>query len=538
VVRTGADAAGRTSYAHLTFAQLGAQRDTFVHGLQAAGIERGMRVVLMVRPGLDFLPLCFALFKIGAVVVLIDPGMGRKNLIRCIKHTQPEGFIGIPQAQLARLIFRKAFRSVKVSITIGKRYCWGGPDLKDLTAHGAEAIEPCPAAEDDPAAVIFTTGSTGPPKGVVYTHGMFRCQTATLRDAFELTPDDVDMPGFALFALFSISMGLTVVLPEMDPTRPAAINPERVLEVVRDHGATFSFGSPALWNTVSRYCEEKGFSLPSLRTVVMAGAPIPPSLHNRMLGGILMADADVHTPYGATECLPVSNFQGSKVLGETAQLTAAGKGYCVGPTVPGVSVRIVKIRDHAVPRIAELEDMPTGEVGEILVQGPNVSRSYYRLPEQTAAHKVYESDDTDGPFYHRIGDLGYVDDQQRLWFCGRKAHRVETSDGVLLTVCCEAIINQHPYIYRSALIGLGDRPNQRPLFVVEPEAGHYPESAAAREKLAGELLAAAAANPVSRPVRTILFRRALPVDIRHNAKIFREQLRPWAEQNLSEAIDA
>lgn len=535
VVRTGENELGRRWYSHLTFAQFGALRDTYVHGLRAEGIKPGMRVVLMVRPGLDFLPLCFALHKLGAVVVLIDPGMGRKNLIRCIKHTEPEAFIGIPQAHVAKLLFRDAFRSVKVSITIGKRWFWGGPDLAALMAHGSTAVEPYPVAPDDPAAIIFTTGSTGPPKGVVYTHSMFAFQTETLQNVFRLTPDDVDMPGFALFALFSISMGVTVVLPEMDPTRPANVDPERIIEVVQDHGATFSFGSPALWNTVSRYCVRQGVRLPSLRTVVMAGAPIPPDLHHRMLENVLLEHADVHTPYGATECLPVSNFQGSRVLAETAGKTARGEGYCVGEPVPGVDIRITQISDAPIQTTADLTDVPQGEIGEILVRGPMVSRIYHKLPERTAEHKVYEQDGS-GLFYHRIGDLGYQDTQGRLWFCGRKAHRVETPEGRLFTVCCEAVVNQHPLIYRSALIGLGDRPQQQPLFVVEPEAGALPQSTEARKKLADELFELIQHNPRTATIKTLLFRKALPVDIRHNAKIFREQLRPWAEAHLSEAV--
>jgi acyl-CoA synthetase (AMP-forming)/AMP-acid ligase II len=520
----------------MSFVELSARTDAYARGFQKIGIEPGMRTVLMVRPGINFLPLTFALFKIGAVPVLIDPGMGRGNLLGCVAQVQPEAFVGIPLAHLVRLVFRKYFRGIRIFVTIGRKFLWGGYDLGDIFVRD-ELPAIVDTAREDPAAIIFTTGSTGRPKGVLYTHGMFDAQRQVLYDVLNVKDGDVDMPGFALFALFTLTMGMPVVLPEMDPTRPADVDPEKIIDTVNKHKITFSFGSPALWNRVSAHCIDNNIKLPGLQRVVMAGAPVPAYLHERLLDHILPAGADTYTPYGATECLPVTMFQGTRVLAETAEATAKGRGVCVGAPLPGVQMKVLPISDGIVPRLAGVEMAPPGEIGEIIVQAPMVSRAYFDLPEQTALHKIYETDERDnGPFWHRIGDVGYVDELGRLWFCGRKAHRVETGTESLYTVCCEAIYNNHPQVFRSALVGAGNtRYNQTPVIIIEPEPGQFPESEDERVRFAAELHQLGQASDVTKSIDRYLFNKRFPVDIRHNAKIFREQLAIWATEEINRA---
>ncbi|MFT5130016.1 MAG: acyl-CoA synthetase (AMP-forming)/AMP-acid ligase II [Rhodothermales bacterium] len=511
------------SYAQLTYGQLESRCSTYTSGLRAAGIKPGMRVVLMVRPGLEFLPLIFAVIRVGAVPVLIDPGMGRGNLLRCIASVQAEALIAIPLVHLIRRLKPRFFRGIRIHVSIGHNW-FGGLTLPELTCGSADSAV-AESAIDDPAAIIFTTGSTGPPKGVLYTHGMFNAQTTLLRDTFGLTSDDIDMPGFALFAIFSVGIGMTIVLPDMDPTRPAQVVPERILEAIENHGVTFSFGSPALWNRVSEHCVQHAIKLPTLRVVLMAGAPIPGFLHERMLTKILTEGAEVYTPYGATECLPVTSFRGSDVLAETLAMTASGKGYCVGEPLPGITVRIIRVSDKPIADWSGVSELPLREIGEIVVSGPVVSREYFELPDKTAEHKIADGE----RFWHRIGDLGYFDEQARLWFCGRKGHRVETGEGMMCTVCCESIFNQHPDVFRSALVGIGsDRYAQKPVMIVEPRAFHFPEAVADKTKFREELAKLAAANPLTAGLADIRFHPEFPVDIRHNAKIFREKLAIWA----------
>ncbi|RMD75029.1 MAG: hypothetical protein D6820_15520, partial [Lentisphaerae bacterium] len=328
-----------------SFGQLLEDVCCYAGGLRQVGVKRGDRVLLFVTPGQDFLPLTFALLRIGAVPVLIDPGMGKRNLLRCVESVQARVMIGVPRAQVARLLFPGRFRSLELVITAGHGwYPWGGLTLDDIYCAGADSSL-AEVEDHDLAAIIFTTGSTGPAKGVEYTHAMFREQTRLLRVVFDLTEDDVDMPAFALFSLFTLSMGCTVVIPKMDPTRPARAPAAEIVATAETCGVTFSFGSPAFWECVSRYCLEVDHRFSSLRKVILAGAPIPVPLHRNLLQHVLPKGGMTYTPYGATEALPISCFTGQDVLAETGEQTMAGKGYCVGWPLPGIEIRIVKIVD-------------------------------------------------------------------------------------------------------------------------------------------------------------------------------------------------
>jgi acyl-CoA synthetase (AMP-forming)/AMP-acid ligase II len=364
---------------------------------------------------------------------------------------------------------------------------------------------------------------------------MFISQLRLMRDKYRLSPQDIDMPGFAMFAVFSIAAGMTVVLPEMDPRKPAMVNPRKIAACINRFQVTFSFGSPALWKRVAPYCLRQRITFPSLKRILMAGAPIPWLLHNQYLIHILAPGAEIYTPYGATECLMTTSFQGTEVLAETMKSTRIGKGYCVGPTYPGITVKIIKISDQPLKDWGRVELLPDGTIGEIVVSGPTVSPAYFAMPEHTEWHKIYEYEgDKMVRLWHRLGDVGYLDEQRRLWFCGRQSQRVETGDRTYYTGCCEAIFNEHPQVNRSALVGIGsNRYRQRPVMVIEPESGKFPYRQQTRRQFIAELLELACANPLTTDITDILFHRRFPVDIRHNAKIFREQLTLWASSKLS-----
>ncbi len=529
IVPDGRDANGRARYASMTFAELNRESDRLARGLIESGVQPGTRLVLMVPPSLEFIALTFALFKSGAVVVLIDPGMGRSNIFRCLELIEPEGFVAIPIVQAIRVINRRRFPLAQLNVTVrGRRWFWGGRTYRDLLGDTDVAFEPASTQATDPAAIIFTSGSTGPPKGVVYEHGMFNAQVDLLREFYRIQPGEVDLSGFPLFALFNSAMQVTTVVPDMDPTKPAQVDPERILEAIRDHQVTQSFGSPAIWNRVGRHCEKTGDKLGTLKRVLSAGAPVPLHVLERMTAAFEQPDADIHTPYGATESLPVASISGREVLGETAARSRQGAGTCVGRPFPQVRIRIIEITAGPIEQISQTRELAAGEIGEIIVQAPSTTREYHRLPEATAAAKITDDDG----FWHRMGDVGWLDEDGRLWFCGRKAHLLETANGRMFTIPCEAIFNEHPRVFRSALVGVGQAPQQKPVIIVEPEPGEFPESKSARAEFRNELLQLGAASELTRPIDTVLFHRSLPVDIRHNVKIFREKLGPWAESQL------
>jgi acyl-CoA synthetase (AMP-forming)/AMP-acid ligase II len=524
VYPVGRDVSGHVAYSHLTFLQLDLESDCIAHGLVNAGIDRGTRTVLMVRPSLEFFALTFALFKVGAVPVVIDPGMGIERMLTCLKSTAPEAFIGIPKAHVLRVLQPRYFKTVKVAVTVGHRWFWGGHTLDSLRMPSWEPFAMAPTSADETAAILFTTGSTGPAKGAVYSHGNFDAQIRQIRDHFDITPEEIDLPTFPLFALFDPALGMTAVIPDMDPTKPALANPERIIEAVSNHGVTNMFASPALLNRVGRYGKQWNVRLPSLKRVVSAGAPVSPA-NIETFSQMLAQDAQVHTPYGATEAVPIASIGSQEILSETRQKSEQGFGMCVGYPISDTPVEIIGIDDFPIAQWSEQLLVPDGEIGEIVVTGDLVTRSYFDNPEADAFSKIADGD----AIWHRMGDLGWRDRKGRIWFCGRKAHRVITKQETLFTVPCEAIFNNHPKVFRSALVGIGQRPEQRPVMCIELEPEARKDD---RETILSELLQMAALNPMTQNITTILFHRSFPVDIRHNSKIFREKLALWAAKKL------
>lgn len=502
----------------LTFRQLDAESDRLASGLHALGIRRGMRTVLKVPPGVPFFSLTFALFKLGAVLVLVDPGMGVRDLGRCLGEAEPEAFIGVRKAHLARRILGWARRTVRITIGVGTRlFCAANTDSLPEGEHQSAAD----VESGETAAILFTSGSTGVAKGAIYTHGMFSGQVHALRRLFDIRPGEIDLCTFPLFALFAPALGMTAIVPEMDASRPARVNPERIFRALEQWECTNLFGSPALLNAIGRAAERDGRTFPKLRRVISAGAPAQASMIERT-ARMLAPGVLVHTPYGATECLPVASIDSATILGETRKLTERGKGICVGRPTPGIDLAIIPVHNEPIGSWSETLRQPANVVGEIAVHGPFVSPAYYGRPDLTALAKI---PDGAGVAWHRMGDLGYLDESGRLWFCGRKSHRVTTVDGPRDTIPCEAVFNTHPSVFRTALVGIGPPGRQTPVLCVELERGvRTPD----RATLTRELLEIGGRFEHTRCIRTILFHKAFPVDVRHNAKIAREKLALWA----------
>jgi acyl-CoA synthetase (AMP-forming)/AMP-acid ligase II len=525
----GHDREGRGSYTQLTFSQLDEEVTRIARGLIALGVKPGMRLVLMVPPSLEFIALTFGIFRSGAICTLIDPGMGRSRIFDCLDEIDPSGFCGIAPVHVIRRIMFRRFRNAKINIGVGKgNGLLGCISYRELIRRGTSSNAELPATQStDSAAIIFTSGSTGPPKGVHYEHGMFDAQVDLIRERFGIEPGEVDLPGFPLFALFNLAMQVTTIVPDMNPTRPADVDPKKILTAIRDHGVTQAFGSPAMWNQIGRYCDEHQVRLPTLKRILSAGAPVPSHVLSRMTKA-LSESADLFTPYGATECLPVAAIGGREVLASTAAQTAAGAGTCVGRVFDEMSVRVIGVTFEPIASLSEAETLQVGEIGEIIVRGPVATREYYRRPDATALAKIPDGDG----FWHRMGDVGYFDESGRLWFCGRKAHIVFTEHGPLYSIRCEAIFNQHKHVYRTALVGIGERGHQTPAVVVEPEAGRMPSNESARKQFESELLELGATSSLTAGIRNVLFREALPVDTRHNVKINREALAVWAADRV------
>ena len=522
---------GSYRYVDWTFFELDQLTDKLASGLMDFGVRAGTRLVLFVPFSREFIALTFAILKTGAVVVLIDPGMGKQNVFRCLEEVDPHGFIAVPKVHAVRVLKRKLFPKATLNVTVGRRWLWGGRTYQQLEKT-SKPFSGMTTKATDPAAVIFTSGSTGAPKGVCYEHGMFEAQVDLIRDHYGIQPGEIDLPGFPLFGLFNAAMGVTTVIPDMDPTRPADVVPDNILQHIRDRQVTQAFGSPAFWNRIGRFCDQHGVTLPTIQRGLSAGGPVPIPVIERMQRALTSEGAELFTPYGATESLPVASIGSREVLTSTAERTRQGAGTCVGRPFNGVDVRIIPLCDGLVGQIGEVNPLPPHEIGEIIVRSPAVTREYFQRPQETGLSKIADPPGS-RTWWHRIGDVGYFDDEGRLWFCGRKAHIVETSQGMMFPVRCESIINEHPDVYRSALVGVGNRPEQSPVIIVEPEEDSFPETATAEQRLQREILERAAENEMTGPIAAVLFHRSLPVDPRHNVKINRELLAGWAAGQLS-----
>ncbi|HJR74326.1 MAG TPA: fatty acid CoA ligase family protein [Luteimonas sp.] len=508
----------------LTYAQLDARSDAIAAGLAKRGIVRGTRTVLMVRPTPEFFLLMFALFKAGAVPVLVDPGIDKRALKQCLDEARPEAFIGIPLAHFARTLLGWA-RSARIRVTTGARAWLADATLAEVERSGAGAsAQLADTAPDEVAAILFTSGSTGVPKGVVYRHRHFVAQIEMMREAFGMQPGGVDLPTFPPFALFDPALGLTSIIPDMDPTRPARADPRKLLRAIERFGVDQLFGSPALMRVLA----EHGAKLPSLKRVTSAGAPVPADVVEKMRT-LLPDDAQFWTPYGATECLPVAVVESRELIG-LRERTEQGAGTCVGRTVPPNEVRLIRVTDEAVEQWSDDLLVAGGLVGEITVAGPTTTDAYYNRDAQTRLAKIRESlADGSERIVHRMGDLGYLDRDGRLWFCGRKSQRVVTARETLCTEQVEPVFNTHPDVRRTALVGVGARGAQRPVLCVELRKD-VPKSE--RERIVGELRHLGEGFVHTAKVEDFLFHPQFPVDIRHNAKIGREKLAVWAAARL------
>lgn len=517
----------------ITYRELLDHSDRIARGLSSIGVTKGMRAALMAPPSPEFFALGFALLRTGIVPVIVDPGIGLKAVTECITECAPEIFIGSPAAHVIRHGLSWGKASVQVNITVsgnnlpGRRQ-WGGVSLEEVVRNGqaAQPFEPVQSNPDDEAAIIYTSGSTGLPKGAIYTHGNFAAQIEMLRATVAIHPDEVDLPAFPLFALIDFLVGVTAVVPDIRFPRPADVDPALLTRTIEHYEIANMFGSPAVIDKIGRYAEEHRLKLPTLKRVITAGAPVSPDSLERFRK-LLPSEAGLFGIYGATESLPISCVESGEILEETRYLTAEGAGVCVGRAVAGADVRIIQISDEPISTWDESLRLPRGQIGEIVLKGPAVTSAYAGRPGTNAAAKIL---DADGQVIHRMGDVGYIDEEGRLWYCGRKSHRVITPVGTLFTECVEGVFNAHPQVNRTALVGVAIKGVMTPVLCVELKKSLVePDTEAIRT----ELYALGAEYPMSSCICKILFHSGFPTDIRHNSKIVREKLAIWAQEKLT-----
>lgn len=515
------------NFKEYSYSELEEYSNRVAAGLIQSGITKGTRTALMVQPGWEFFGIVFALFKIGAVLIAIDPGLGIKGLKQCLEESEPQAFIGILKADIARRILKWGEQTIYIKIMVSSlaKYFSDVMSLDSIITGANKKFDPASMATDkkDMAAILFTSGSTGIPKGVVYSHANFLAQVDALKKQFNILPGEIDLATFPLFALYAPAMGMTSIIPDMNFTRPGKASPKKLFSAIKKYKATTMFGSPALIDHAGRFGEINELALPSLKRVLSAGAPVPPKVLARF-SGLLNDNIQIFTPYGATECLPVASIGSQEILSETRKETDSGKGICVGNPVSSISAYIIPLSNEIIATWDPDKVLNPFVPGEIVVTGPQVTARYYNRPKETSLAKIYGND---GEIYHRMGDTGYIDDKGRLWFCGRKAHCVIFNMQVYYSICCEGVFNVHHKVFRTALVGIKRNGEIVPGICVELEDEFYGDN---KTQLINELIEIGSQYDHTQIIQDFFFHPSFPVDIRHNAKIDRHKLATWAQR--------
>lgn len=522
----GMDKSYRTTFSTLSFGMLDRESDTIAHELEHAGVQKGMRAVVMLDPGPDYLSCTYALLKLGAVPVITSPGLSRKSFLECMAHASVDVFIGAPGHHLFRLMNRSAFESVSIPITVGKRLFWGG---HKITIDGNESLSPETQEamkEDDDALIFFTPGVTGQPKGIHHTQSSLAALSTTIGRLLAASPDDLHMVIHPLILVLSPALGVSALMPDVDLNYLLEADMGHITDLIQKEGVTHMMASPSLLSMIGDHLAGKDTMLSSLKKLIVHGTHVIPEFLTDFLPCV-NENTDIMLAYGTAETFPVSILDLREMIEETKHLSERGFGACVGRPVDECDVALISRSDDAISHLYQDMILQTGDVGEILVRGAHGSTMYVDNPRADAYAKI--KDDRER-IWHRTGDLAWRDKKGRLWFCGRKSHTVNTNEGPLFTISCETIFNMHPDVHRSALVGIGSPSAQTPLMFVELDKKC---SKKRKNEIHGELLELAKSNEATHPVDTILFYDTFPVDGYHFSKILREELAAYGEKKLT-----
>jgi acyl-CoA synthetase (AMP-forming)/AMP-acid ligase II len=423
---------------------------------------------------------------------------------------------------LLKLLKWKIFASCRFVVVASNFYTLGLPNLGLLKRFST--FEPEPAAAGDVALVAYTSGATGVPKGVVFTNTMVRQQLHIFRTTFGMQPGHKDLPLLPIFSLFNVANGISAVFPPINIAAPLTLDPVKIVHILNELKIDYSFGSPTLWKKISEYCVRSRKLLPSLKSVFIAGAPVSRDTLAQVQEVLTCGKA--YTPYGATEALPVTLVSSEDLLQDKNFVAKSGEqGVYVGCPIAEVELRIIAESDQPIEHFSKATLLEPGIIGEVIVSGEHISKSYLGSESVNANSKIQDGTKV----WHRMGDVGYLDSDGGLYFCGRKAHRVVLPERTFYSVPTEGVFNQHPKVYRSALVSLGARGAG---VVVEPHPQFWPDSEADRAAFIDELKRLADANEITRSMKNFFFHRSFPVDGRHNAKVFNDQLSAWAQEQL------
>lgn len=519
----------------LTWAELAQNVDDLANGLAELGVKAGQRISLLVPPGITLTTLIYACLRLGAVIVVADAGLGSKGLSRAIKGAGPDYLVGIERA----LLGAKAFGWPGIKIAANdftpatdaiKRNLYGvAATLPQLMANGRvtrlagyATSFPEPVADAD-AAILFTSGSTGPAKGVLYTHRRLAAMRDTLKASYNLAEGTALVAGFAPFALLGPALGATSVTPDMDVTSPRTLRATALADAADAINATVIFASPAALTNVlatqDSLNDKQLKALAGVELLLSAGAPLGVKLLEQVQ--TLVPDATLHTPYGMTEALPVTDISLEEIQQAYEGRSQVPNGVCVGYPLVGVELSLAPLNEFGEP--LAIQGTEPDVTGEILIKAAHVKERYDRLWITEAASAAV-------PGWHRSGDVGHLDSNGRLWVEGRLAHVISTPAGVLTPVALEQLVETLDEVNRAAVVGVGPIGTQAVVVIVESkQPNKRPGLADAQLSTAVRAIAGNNGTKVS----AVLVIGTMPTDVRHNSKIDRAALARWAQTTLS-----
>jgi olefin beta-lactone synthetase len=460
-----------------TCSELQAAASRLAGSFFARGIGRGERVLVMAPARPELYLVVLALMKLAATTVFVEPALGIRHVRSCSRATRPRAFVGTLEA---RLLLRATGALTGVPLTFA---------LEALPRDHARAVATSPAGEETPALITYTSGTAGAPKATSRTHALLWAQHRALAADFPYCAGDRILSGLPLFALHDLAAGAGVVLPAFR-ARPA-LEPDagHAVRQIAEHDVTLIRGGPRFCAALARYCGERGIVLRGVRALFTGGAPVPVKLVEELQR--LLPDGEVHVVYGSTEAEPIAAAGGNDVV-SLHPLTRRGFGVYVGRPVGGTDVRILANGSGS---------------GEVVVAGAHVNHGGR----------------------HHTGDTGYVDDHGRLWLTGRVTDTLRRAGKRLQPLRVEPIVDDLPFVERSALLGVPDPAlGERAVVVV----------AARRKGVMTRLFRSAAwraeivrtCESAGIEVDEVRFARRIPLDRRHRAKIRYDRLRAWYER--------
>lgn len=517
-VITASASKGEVHYTHTSYKELYALMNRYQRGLSDLGLKAGYKVLFLVPPGVNLLALTYAVMGCGGIPMFVDPGVGTKNLKRCIADSDCDVLISIPKGRLIKRLWKRSFSQLKFHVVVTEgRSLRPGPN-GSLAFLKKFSPAPAPfAPEGEVSMIAFTSGATGTPKGVIFTPATLAGEKRLIQEGIGITPGGRDVPLLPIFSLFNVAYGVTAVFPPMDPASPLDLDPEVIVKVMQDLRVTSSFGSPTLWSKIAGYCERERKEIPSMQKVLLAGAPVSDEVVQKVQA--LLPNGEALVPYGATEALPVSCMSAAERASFVeVSATTGERGVPVGRPFDGISVKVVDVEGGV------MRELPACTIGEIVVQGDHISPAYLNRPDANQGTKIPDGD----RFWHRMGDMGYLDEEGVLYFCGRRMHAVKGEKRTYYPIPIERIYNTHDKVRRTALVGLYD--GKEPGVVIEPHPHFFPRTQEERERFVRELRALGEKEGITSTIRKFFFHPSFPVDGRHNAKIFRDRLADWASK--------